>query len=97
MLLPPDDQGRMPAALNLGRFGVKVHASVDAGASWQEVAAPTYPAQPAQPAHPTGVPWKLVLVWALESTGGTVWAAAGRQLRRRLGHARRRRCLAVAG
>ena len=47
MLLPSDDQGRMPAALNLGRFGVKVHASVDAGASWQEVAAPTYPAQPA--------------------------------------------------
>ena len=45
-LLPPDDQGRMLAALNLGHFGVKLHASRDAGASWQEVAAPAYPPQP---------------------------------------------------
>ena len=47
MLLPPDAGGRMPAALNLGHFGVKVHASDDAGASWQEVATPVYPEQPA--------------------------------------------------
>ena len=71
MLLPPDDKGRMLAALNLGHFGVKVHASLDAGATWQEVAAPTYPEQPKDA---TGVPWKLVLVWSLESTGSTVWA-----------------------
>ena len=38
MLLPPDDQGRMLAALNLGHFGVKVHASPNAGVSWQFVA-----------------------------------------------------------
>ena len=71
MLLPPDDQGLMLAALNLGHFGVKVHASPDAGVSWQEVAAPT---DPEQPKDAPGVPWKLALVWWLESTGGTVWA-----------------------
>lgn len=71
MLLPPDEQGRMLAALNLGHFGVKVHASEDAGATWQEVATPTYPEQPKDA---PGVPWKMVLIWSLERTGGTVWA-----------------------
>ncbi len=71
MLLPPDGQGRMLAALNLGHFGVKLHASDDAGESWTEVAAPTYPPQPEGAAGP---PWKLQLVWALERSGNTVWA-----------------------
>jgi photosystem II stability/assembly factor-like uncharacterized protein len=71
MLLPPDAQGRMLAALNLGHFGVKLHASEDSGASWHEVAAPAYPEQPA---GVTGVPWKLAQVWALESAAGSVWA-----------------------
>jgi photosystem II stability/assembly factor-like uncharacterized protein len=71
MLLPPDAQGRMLAALNLGHFGVKLHASDDAGASWREVAVPVYPEQPKEA---TGVPWKLVQLWALESAGDTVWA-----------------------
>ncbi len=71
MLLPPDAHGRMLAALNLGHFGVKVHASEDAGASWHEVATPAYPEQPEEAA---GVPWKLLLIWALEVAGGTVWA-----------------------
>ncbi len=46
MLLPPQADGRMLAALNLGHFGVKMHASEDAGATWQEVATPAYPEQP---------------------------------------------------
>ncbi len=71
MLLPPQPDGRMLAALNLGHFGVKVHASDDAGASWHEVTTPTYPEQPADA---TGVPWKLVQIWSLEAAGGTVWA-----------------------
>ena len=71
MLLPPDEQGRMLAALNLGHFGVKLHASSDAGGSWQEVATPSYPEQPQDA---TGVPWKMVLIWALERVGGEVWA-----------------------
>ena len=71
MLLPPDASGRMLAALNLGHFGVKLHASDDAGASWQELAAPAYPEQPADA---TGPAWKLVQIWSLEERGGTVWA-----------------------
>ena len=47
MLLPPQlGAGRMLAALNLGHFGVKLHASDDAGATWQEVPTPVYPPQP---------------------------------------------------
>lgn len=71
MLLPPDAQGRMLAALNLGHFGVHLHRSDDAGASWHEVATPAYPPQPPED---KGFAWKLVLVWALERQGGTVWA-----------------------
>jgi photosystem II stability/assembly factor-like uncharacterized protein len=66
MVLPPDADGRMFAALNLGHFGVKLHASDDAGASWREVAAPAFPAQPEGAAGP---PWKLVMVWSLERRG----------------------------
>jgi hypothetical protein len=74
-VLPPDAQGRMLAALNLGHFGVKVHRSDDAGATWTEVATPAYPEQPADA---TGVPWKLVQIWTLQrsvsKSGTTVWA-----------------------
>jgi hypothetical protein len=77
MVLPPDASGHMLAALNLGHFGVKVHASGDAGATWAEVATPTYPEQPPGAEGPA---WKLVQIWSLErSVGGsgrgtTVWA-----------------------
>jgi hypothetical protein len=71
MVLPPGPDGRMLAALNLGHFGAKLHASDDAGAHWREVAAPTYPAQPADAAGPA---WKLVMVWSLEAADGVVWA-----------------------
>jgi hypothetical protein len=74
MLLPPQADGppgRLLAALNLGHFGVKLHASDDAGATWREVATPTYPAQPETD---KGVPWKLVQIWSLEGAGGTLWA-----------------------
>jgi hypothetical protein len=71
MVLPPTPSGRMLAALNLGHFGVKLHASDDRGATWKELDAPTYPPQPEGAAGP---PWKLVQVWALEASGDTVWA-----------------------
>ena len=74
VLAPQADQahgGRMLAALNLGHFGVKVHASEDGGATWQEVATPSFPEQPADAG---GVPWKLVQIWTLEAAGGSVWA-----------------------
>lgn len=70
-VLPPDGNGRMLAALNLGHFGVKVHRSDDAGVTWAEVAAPAYPEQPADAAGPA---WKLVQVWTLAAAGATVWA-----------------------
>jgi len=56
---------------NLGHFGVKLHASEDAGASWREVATPTYPAQPEGAAGPA---WALRQLWSLESAHGIVWA-----------------------
>jgi hypothetical protein len=71
MVLPPTESGRMLAALNLGHFGAKVHASDDGGVTWKEVATPTYPAQPAEA---TGVAWKLVQIWSMVSRGGTLWA-----------------------
>jgi hypothetical protein len=71
MLLPPGPDGRMLAALNLGHFGVKVHASDDVGASWAEVATPTFPAQPEGSPGPA---WKLVQIWSLERQGGVLWA-----------------------
>ncbi|MBA3591371.1 exo-alpha-sialidase [Methylibium sp.] len=70
-VLPPDGKGRMLAALNLGHFGVKVHASADSGANWTEVAAPAYPPQPEAAPGPA---WKTVMIWVLEQAHGTVWA-----------------------
>lgn len=75
MVLPPvargPHAGRMLAALNLGHFGTKVHASDDAGVSWHEVSTPVFPEQPADAAGPA---WKLLQVWSLEAAGPTVWA-----------------------
>lgn len=71
MVLPPTASGRMLAALNLGHFGVKVHASDDGGATWTEVATPAYPEQPPEA---TGPAWKLMQIWSMEARDGTVWA-----------------------
>ena len=72
MLLPPDARGRMLAALNLGHFGVKLHASDDAGASWRELAAPSYPPQPEGAPGPS---WTLRQIWSLaRDAAGRIWA-----------------------
>lgn len=71
MVLPPGPSGRMLAALNLGHFGVKVHASDDGGRRWEEVATPTYPEQPADAPGPA---WKLVQIWSMVWAGRTAWA-----------------------
>lgn len=71
MLLPPQADGAMLAALNLGHFGVKLHRSADGGRQWQEVAVPVYPPQPADA---TGPAWKLGLIWSLAAAHGTLWA-----------------------
>jgi hypothetical protein len=73
MVLPPvgGGHGRMLAALNLGHFGVKVHASDDAGATWREVDTPAYPPQPEGAEGPA---WKLVQIWSMEAVHGAIWA-----------------------
>jgi photosystem II stability/assembly factor-like uncharacterized protein len=71
MVLVPTASGRMLAALNLGHFGVKVHASDDGGRTWTEVATPSYPEQPPEA---TGPAWKLMQIWSMEARDGTVWA-----------------------
>jgi len=74
--------GHLIAALNHGHFGIKLHRSADAGATWKEIATPKYPEKPAdyQPKTPVeGVPaeWSLKLVWALAPGGpnerGVIW------------------------
>ena len=71
MVLPPQADGRTLAALNLGHFGVKLHASHDAGVRWHEVATPSYPAQPEGASGPA---WTLLQIWSLEVAHGIVWA-----------------------
>lgn len=70
MLLPPDASGRMLAGLNLGHFGAKLQASDDAGRTWREVAAPTFPPQPEGAEGPE---WKLQQVFSLERSGDAIW------------------------
>lgn len=72
MVLPAGAGQPMLAALNLGHFGVKCHASDDAGKTWREVAAPAYPEQPADTEG--DVAWKLVQIWSLAGAEGTLWA-----------------------
>jgi len=73
MLLPPDASGHMLAALNLGHFGAKMQASNDAGKTWQEVDAPSFPAQPPGAEGPE---WKLQQVFALERAGDAIWCGS---------------------
>lgn len=67
--------GTLYAALNLGHFGVKLKRSRDDGRTWEELAAPAYPAQPDVG---SGSPWTLSLLWCLEAGGtdqpGRLWA-----------------------
>jgi hypothetical protein len=75
VLADPRD-GIVYAALNLGHFGVKLHRSSDAGASFEEVTVPRYPEKPTGLDDPT--PWSLAQVWCLEPGGtdeeGQLWA-----------------------
>jgi hypothetical protein len=83
IVLPDPRDGAVYAALDHGHFGAKLHRSDDQGATWTELAVPTYPPQPAdsneQKSFTTGQPleWKLRKVWALETGGpaetGVLW------------------------
>jgi hypothetical protein len=75
--------GHLFAALNHGHFGVKLHRSTDAGATWAEIAAPQYPEKPADyapksnPMEGKPVDWSLKLIWSLAPGGadepGVLW------------------------
>lgn len=81
MVLPPDGEGRMMAALDHGHFGVKIHRSLDAGRRWKEVAAPAIPAPPPgeeEWREPNGgkvIPQTVLRIWALERGTGADAAA----------------------
>ena len=60
------------AALDHGHFGVKLHRSDDAGHSWQEVSAPSYPKL-----ENTEEGASLELIWSLQYASAdplTLWA-----------------------
>lgn len=73
MLLLPDDSGRMLAGLSLGHFGAKLQASDDAGQTWHEVTAPSFPPQPEGAQGPA---WKLEQVFSLERSGDAIWCGS---------------------
>jgi len=72
MCLRDPRDGGLYAALDHGHFGVKLHRSDDDGASWQEIAAPSYVGLEGDPAP------SLKLIWALEPSladhPGVLWA-----------------------
>ena len=74
-MLAPDPRAPerpMIAALNLGHFGVKCHASDDQGRHWREVAAPAYPPKPTD--SPDTIDWTVRQVWTLAGNGDRIWA-----------------------
>jgi hypothetical protein len=74
-LFDPRD-GALYAALDLGHFGVKLHRSEDGGASWSEIATPSFEGVDADAEDPP----TLKMIWALETGGsdepGVLWAGA---------------------
>jgi hypothetical protein len=68
--------GAIYAALDLGHFGCKLHRSDDDGATWTELAAPSYAGVAADEAG--GEAPSLSLIWSLEAGGadepGVLWA-----------------------
>jgi hypothetical protein len=77
-LVEPRD-GRRYAALDHGRFGVKLHRCD--GTGWQEIAAPAYPPKPEghEEVDMWGRPlaWSTARIWALAAGGagepGVIW------------------------
>jgi len=76
IVLPDRRSGNVYAALGHGHFGVKLHRSADGGATFNEIATPTYPPKPDDvesrcPTRNIPIPWNLELIWALETGGAT--------------------------
>ena len=63
------DSDHVYAALGHEHFGMKLHYSVDGGATWSERAVPEYP-KPLESAEPDRcpvrgieIPWRLNMIW----------------------------------
>lgn len=78
MVLDDPRDRTLYAALNLGHFGVKLHRSTDGGASWEELAAPSFPQVASQKLDATPKAPSVHQVWALAAGGadepGRLWA-----------------------
>ena len=80
MALHDPRSGMQFAALDHGHFGVKIHRRAASG-TWQELAAPAYPAKPEgyeeNDMWGRPLPWSTVRVWALAAGGrdepGVIW------------------------
>jgi photosystem II stability/assembly factor-like uncharacterized protein len=80
-MVDPRD-GAWYAALNHGHFGVKLHRSDDRGATWIELAAPTYPPRPEDAPIEKNyfgkeVEWATKLIWSMVpalDAPGALWA-----------------------
>ncbi len=62
--------GHRFACLEHGHFGVKLHRSTDAGASWKELPAPAFPPKPEglvdmNPVSKKETPWAVKRAWAM--------------------------------
>ena len=73
MVLASQSRRDWYAALDHGHFGVKLHRSLDEGKTWQEIAAPAYPAtEDAESGE------SLQLIWSMEYAGtnndSALWA-----------------------
>lgn len=83
MMLPDVRDGTLYVVVNSKQSGGRLYRSPDGGRTFQELAAPSYPAGPegendVDPAHGTPLGWKLELIWCLEAGGverpGRLWA-----------------------
>ena len=78
----PRRDGSVLAALDLGHFGVKMHASTDGGVTFAETGCPAFPVQTDVEKETEAVrtkpsPWQVQKIWSLEeSADGTLWAGA---------------------
>ena len=78
LLVDPLD-GEWYAALNLGHFGVKLRKSRDGGATWQEIAAPAFPAKPTDgPLKDDPTPWSVDFIWGLATSPADSSASSSR-------------------
>ncbi len=83
MVLPARNDGPTYAALSHGHFGAKLHRLKNDGKTWEECATPEYPERPEgappeiNPMSQQEIPWKLMMIWALEHGGdnqnGLLW------------------------